>query len=134
MKASKEIFSTIVKVTYTKYSENIKVNAKNANQLRILINTDKDIVSHEVITQGDYIFNLKPQFKTVEVEIRNCNEISRYFTMSVEVREDDKIRILGDGFGDWVFKFQTVKTTGKGDYVKMYGNRVYFKWDAPTFN
>ena len=123
--------ATILTIEYNNYQENVIVNAKNVKQVRNLIKESKSFV---VAFQGDYNFNLKPQFKTVEVEISNCYEISRYFTMSVEVREDDKIRILGDGFGDWVFKFQTVKTTGKGDYVKMYGNRVYFKWNAPTFN
>jgi len=123
--------ATILTIEYNNYEENVIVNAKNVKEVRNLI---KEAKSFAVASQGDYTFSLKPQFKTVEVELSNCYEISRYFTMSVEVREDDKIRILGDGFGDWVFKFQTVKTTGKGDYVKMYGNRVYFKWSAPTYN
>lgn len=122
--------ATILNIEYNNYTENVIVNEKNVKQVRNLIKKSKGFA---IAFQGDYSFNLKPLFKTIKVQISNCDEINRYFNISVEVREDDKIRILADGFGDWVFKFQTVKTTGKGDYLKMYGNRVYFKWNAPTY-
>ena len=138
MKASKEIFSTIVKVTYTKYYENIKVNAKNANQLRILINTDKDIVSHKVITQGDYTFSLVEQNeKSIEVECVSYyrdGSTKRTTIESVIVRKDNKIKFDGDCMGSYSFRFQKVKSTSFGDYINVYGERMYFAWDAPTFN
>ena len=138
MKTSKEIFSTIVKVTYTRYSENIKVNAKNANQLRILLNTDKDIVSHEVITQGDYVFNLvEKNEKSMDVECVSYyrdGSIKRTTIESVIIRKDNKIKFDGDCMGSYSFRFQKVKSTSFGDYINVYGERMYFAWDSPTFN
>jgi len=123
----------IININYTQAFKNTNLKGKSFKVVETVGNrTTLNINGRLTDFYGNEVTILES--KTVEVEISNCYEISRYFTMSVEVRSDDKIRILGDGFGDWVFKFQTVKTTGKGDYVKMYGNRVYFKWSAPTFN
>ena len=123
--------NTILTIEHNNYQENVIVNAKNVKEVRNLI---KEAKGFTVAFQGDYSFSLKPLFKMVEVELSNCDRMHKSFTINVEVREDDKIRVLGDSCGDWVFKFQTVKTTGKGDYVKMYGQRVYFSYTAPTYN
>jgi hypothetical protein len=138
MKATKEIFSTIVKVTYTKYSENIAVNEKNANQLRSLINTDKDVQKYEIYFQGDYNFSLIEETeKSIEIE---CCSYYRDGTIksetleSVIVRKDNKVKFDGDCMGSYSFRFQKVKSTSFGDYINVYGERMYFAWEAPKFN
>jgi uncharacterized protein YqiB (DUF1249 family) len=137
MRATKEIFSTIVKVTYTNYSENIAVNEKNANQLRNLINTDKDVQKYEIYFQGDYIFNLVEQNeRTTEVECVSYyrdGSTKRTTTETVIIRKDNKIKFDGDCMGSYSFRFQKVKSTSFGDYINVYGERMYFAWDAPTF-
>ena len=138
MKTSKEIFSTIVKVTYTRYSENIAVNEKNASELRSLINTDKDVQKYEIYFQGDYNFSLIEETeKSIEVECVSYyrdGSTKRTTIESVIIRKDNKIKFDGDCMGSYSFRFQKVKSTSFGDYINVYGERMYFAWDSPTFN
>lgn len=67
------------------------------------------------------------------VKISYHDNMLEYFTMNVVVRADNKIKLLFDTFGEWKQCFQTVKTTNKGEYMTLYGNRVYFWGEAPEF-
>ena len=136
MNAIKEIFSTIVKVTYTNYSENIIVNKTNIDQFWELIRTGQGIICYELITQGTFKDDFLPKTNErviINVKMSYHDSMHKIFLMDVVVRDDEKIKLLFDTFGEWNQCFQTIKSTGKGDYMTLYGNRVYFYWDAPKF-
>jgi len=67
------------------------------------------------------------------VKMSHHNNMGDYFIMNVIVRADNKIKLLFDTFGEWKQCFQTVKTTNKGEYMTLYGNRVYFWGVTPEF-
>ena len=122
----------IININYTQAFKNTNLKGKSFKVVetvgnRITLNINGRLTDF----YGNEVTILES--KTIEVLISNCDTMDKAFSQTIQVRSDNKIRILGDGFGDWVFKFQTVKTTSKGDYLKMYGQRVYFACEAPTF-
>ena len=50
-------------------------------------------------------------------------------------REDGKIKVLADTFGgEYRNSWQTIKTTNKGSYIKLYGQREYIANDLEIQN
>ncbi len=126
--------NTILTIEHNNYQENVIVNAKNVKEVRNLI---KEAKGFTVAFQGDYIFSLvEDTEKSIEVECcsyyrdgstkTNTNE-------TVIVHKDGKVKFDGDCMGSYIFRFQKVKSTSFGDYINVYGERMYFAWGAPKF-
>jgi len=79
---------------------------------------------------------LNPNERTIEVECVSYyrdGSTKRTTTETVIIRKDNKIKFDGDCMGSYSFRFQKVKSTSFGDYINVYGERMYFAWDAPKF-
>ena len=116
--------NTIVKITYTNYTENAVISSsKQERELLAIKNKDNDFQSYEVISQGDYILkNSKIEMKTFA--IGNNDEFEYYQEFEII---GNKVKAIIDTFGeDYRMCFQKVNTTSKGQWVKVYGERIYF--------
>tara|TARA_R110000772_G_scaffold111831_2_gene215933 strand:+ start:3600 stop:3974 length:375 start_codon:yes stop_codon:yes gene_type:complete len=116
--------NTIVKITYTNYTENVKINnSKKENELLDIKNRDNSFESYEVIKQGDYILKSdKIEMKTFAMG--NNDEFQYEQTFEII---GNKVKAIIDTFGeDYRMCFQKINTTSKGQWVKVYGERIYF--------
>lgn len=105
MNFAKETTVTLIRVTYTKYAENIRVtNEQDAKQLRNLLATDEEVVSWEVYHEGAYEFFLEEptQYELKEAKVvrssrrrwcsatywngyKTVNEFSQEYTAQVKI-------------------------------------------------
>jgi len=116
--------NTIVKIAYTNYTENAVISSsKQERELLAIKNKDNDFQSYEVISQGDYILkNSKIEMKTFAMG--NNDEFEYYQEFEII---GNKVKAIIDTFGeDYRMCFQKVNTTSKGQWVKVYGERIYF--------
>ena len=137
--SEKEIYPTIVKIQYENYSDNVSVTKKNVRDYYKMIRNARrkaDIKWKEVIEQGDVkIYELKEGEKYVyNVLMVNNKSMDDPFLMDMWVRKkDNKVKLDFDTMGDWKRSWQQPRWTEKGQYVKLYGHRVYFYNDLPTY-
>lgn len=87
----------------------------------------------------DFYNNEVTILETKNIEIECCSYYRDGSTKtetveSVIVRKDNKVKFDGDCMGSYNFRFQKVKSTSFGDYINVYGERMYFAWNAPKFN
>jgi len=117
--------NTIVKIAYTNYTENAVISSsKQERELLAIKNKDNDFQSYEVISQGDYILkNSKIEMKTFAMG--NNDEFEYYQEFEII---GNKVKAIIDTFGeDYRMCFQKVnQTKTKGQWVKVYGERIYF--------
>jgi len=116
--------STIVKITYTNYTENVNVNSSKIEKELIRIkDIDNSFESYEVLAQGDY------KLKNEKIEMRTLamgNNDEFQFDQKFEIIKN-KVKAIVDTFGeDYRMCFQKINTTSKGQWVKVYGERIYF--------
>ena len=116
--------NTIVKITYTNYTENVVISSsKKERELLAIKNKDNSFEKYEVINQGDYIL------KSDKIEMRtfamgNNDEFQYHQTFEII---GSKVKAVIDTFGeDYRMCFQKVRTTSKGQWVNVYGSRIYF--------
>ena len=115
---------TLVKIKYTNYTENAVINnSKKERELLAIKNKDNDFKSYEVIKQGDYILkNSKIEMKTFAMG--NNDEFEYYQTFEII---GNKVKAIIDTFGeDYRMCFQKINTTSKGQWVNVYGSKIYF--------
>jgi hypothetical protein len=116
---------TIVKITYTNYTENVVISSsKKERELLDIKNKDNSFEKYEVINQGDYILkNSKIEMKTFAMG--NNDEFEYYQEFEII---GNKVKAIIDTFGEnYKMCFQKVnQTKTKGQWVKVYGERIYF--------
>jgi copper chaperone CopZ len=104
--------TTIIEVNQGQYTENIAITKTNIKEAL------KEIKGKDwtYIVKGD--ITLEPKEVTVEFETST--------PMSGLLSADGRLKVFFDTFsGEWRHAFQTIKSTDKGEFITIYGRRIY---------
>jgi len=115
---------TLVKIKYKHYNENVWIDSKKKEkELMEIKNTHKDFEFYKVIQQGNY----RLKYDRIEIKEFAMGNNDEFEFMQIFEIAGGKVKAIIDTFGeDYRMCFQKVKTTSKGQWVNVYGSKIYF--------
>ena len=126
----------IININYTQAFKNTNLKGKSFKVVETVGNRTTLNINGRLT---DFYNNEVTTLETKSIEVECCSyyrdgSTKITTTEAVIIRKDGQVKFDGDCMGSYSFRFQKVKSTSFGDYINVYGERMYFAWNAPTFN